>query len=373
MAAFELAAPGRIVFGAGVLAQAGPALGALGAKRVLLVTGRSGRHADRLRKQVAGTLVPYSIPGEPMLAMVEEGRDLARREGCDAVVALGGGSAIDAGKAIAALAGNDGDILDYMEVVGRAQPLPRPGLPCIAIPTTAGTGAEVTPSMIILDTSRGMKVGLSRPGAAARVAVVDPELTLTLTPELTAATGLDALSHAFEASWSKLANPVSDALALDALHSILPSLERAYREPADLDAREGMSYGALAAGMAISHTATAALHGITYPLTARRGVPHGMACAFLLREVMAVNFHHLDCHKQKRLLHAMKSNTLQAALDLLGDLYAALHVPDTLDELGITEDDVKTFVDEAAPANLHRNIAPLGRKKIMELWMKKRA
>ncbi len=361
----------RIIFGRGALARVHEAAPALG-RKALVVLGASAMVRAGVKARMSELLtgielswfegVRPNLPIEDCDALVKA----ARESGAELVIGLGGGSVLDGAKAAALMAAGTGWTRDYLE--GKAGGR---NIPFIAIPTTAGTGSEVTPSMIVLDTGRVMKVGLSRPEAMARVAIVDPELTLTLPPDQTASTGLDALSHAFEAYWSKLANPVSDALALDAIHTVLQNLEPAYKDPADLDAREGMSYGALAAGMAISHTATAALHGITYPLTAHFQVPHGMACAFLMREVLAMNFYHLDCHKQKRLIHAMKSNTLQAALDLLGDLYAALKVPETLDDLKIPEHEIETFVNEAAPANLHRNIAPLNRKRITELWMKK--
>ncbi|HUT54953.1 MAG TPA: iron-containing alcohol dehydrogenase [bacterium] len=369
---FDWNLPTRIIFGRGALARLHEVAPGLG-KRALVVLGAASMAQAGVKGRVSELLaglelswhegVRPNLPLEDCDALVRA----ARESGAELVIGIGGGSVLDGAKAAALMAPGTGWTRDYLDGAGAG-----PSLPFIAVPATAGTGSEVTPSMIVLDPERGRKVGLSRPEALARAAIVDPELTLTLPPDQTAATGLDALSHAFEAYWSKLANPVSDALALDALYTVMQHLERAYQYPDDLDAREGMSYGALAAGMAISHTATAALHGLTYPMTAHFGVPHGMACAFLMREILTVNFHHLDCQKQKRLLHAMKSNTLQAALDLLGDLYAELKVPETLDDLKIPEDQIKTFVDEATPANLHRNIAPLNRKKIMELWAKKR-
>ena len=183
--AFELALPGRIVFGAGVAAQAASALASLAAQRVLLVVGSSPERSLGLRQGWPVRAV-HVIPAEPTLAMVEEGRALARRERCDVVIACGGGSAIDAGKAIAALAGNEGEILDYLEVVGRAQALPRPGLPCLAIPTTAGTGAEVTRNSVLLVPQAKVKASLRSPHLLPALALVDPDLLAGVPPAVTA-------------------------------------------------------------------------------------------------------------------------------------------------------------------------------------------
>lgn len=366
---FDWHMPTRLLFGRGSLGRLREVVEGLGAERALVVTGaaamKSSGARDRVAEMLSGMEVAFHAGTRPNLPIEDCDAVIrsARQSGAQLVIGLGGGSVLDGAKAAALLAPAQGFTRDYL--AGR--PVGR-GLPYIAIPTTAGTGSEATPSMIILDSEKNRKVGLSSKQALAQAAIVDPELTVSLSPEQTAATGLDALSHGFEAYWSKLANPVSDAMALEAVSAVIAHLERAYKTPDDLEAREMMSYASLGGGLAISHTATAALHGLTYPMTARCGVPHGIACAFLMREVLAMNFHHLDGEKQKKLLAAMKSNTLQAGLDLLSDLYAVLNVPETLSDLKIPEDEIRNFADEATPANLHRNITPVNRKKILELW-----
>ena len=182
--AFEFAAAGRVIFGSGSVAKVEGALDALKVARPLLVTGRSDRFLDRLPK--VGAMVRFVVPTEPTVDQIRAGRDLATRERCDAVVALGGGSAIDAGKAIAGLAGNDGDVLDYMEIIGRSLPLPRPGLPCIAIPTTAGTGAEGTKNSVIASPEDKVKASLRSPYLLPAYAIVDPDLLLLMPQKLLA-------------------------------------------------------------------------------------------------------------------------------------------------------------------------------------------
>lgn len=372
---FDWHHPTQVIFGTGTLARLPEAVDRLGAKRVLLVVGSTamagvgvlGRVKDLLagREIKVHEGVRVNLPLEDCDALLKSAREF----GADAVVGLGGGSVLDGAKAAAFFAPKPGAIADYLE----GRPLAGGnGLPYIAIPTTAGTGSEVTPAVIILDPQKKRKLSFGDRAALARVAIVDPELCLSLPANQTAATGLDALSHAFEAYWSKLACPWSDALALESISVILGALETAYREPANLEARTLMSYGALTAGFALAHTATAAVHGLTYPLTAHYGVPHGLACAFLLREVFNVNFYHLDRGKQVRLLHHLKSNTLGAALELLTELYQALGVPETLSDLGVPEHAIPRLADEATPIHLTRNIAPLSREKILELWAQKK-
>jgi alcohol dehydrogenase len=361
-----------VIFGAGALVRLSEAAAKLGAKKVLVAAGTSAMAEagiiDRVNDILSGFEVHFhqgvrvNLPLDACDALIRS----VRESGAELVVGLGGGSVLDGAKAAALMAPGGGWTRDYIK--GKA---PANGLPFIGVPTTSGTGSEVTPSMIFMDTDAEKKLSYARMEATARAAIVDPELTLSLPPDQTAATGLDALSHGFEAYWSKLANPVSDALALESVSIIIDHLERAYNHPDDLEARTAMAYGSLCAGLSFSQTATAALHGLTYPLTARFSVPHGMACAFLMREVFGVNFHHLEAAKQKRLLHNMKSNTIGAAIDLLTDLFKAVKAPGSLADLEIPEGEINRFVDEAGPVHLERNVAPLSREKIREMWKKK--
>ena len=359
MAAFELAAPGRIVFGAGAVAHAGPALAALGVKRVLLVTGRSSRHAERLGKSVSLPTVGYVVPGEPTLAMVDEGRALAVREQCDAVVALGGGSAIDAGKAIAALAGNDGELSDYMEIVGQAKPLPHSGLPCIAIPTTAGTGAEVTKNSVLASPEARVKASLRSPHLLPRLALVDPDLLDGIPPAILARTGLDALSHLVESFVCLRANAFTLGLGREGMVRIARSLGPAFGQGLTAARREDLAIGSLFGGLCLANAGLGAVHGFAAPLGGMWKAPHGAVCAALLPEVMATN-------RAALLSRAPQSPAVERYRELdellapggdaarfTAELTAALAIP-KLGTMGVRTEEIPLLVEKAKAASSMR-------------------
>jgi len=362
-AKFELAAPGRIVFGAGVVAQAAPALAALGAKRILLVTGKSARHADRIASSAKLTAVGYAIPDEPTLGMVNEGRALARRERCDAVVALGGGSAIDAGKAIAALASNDGELLDYMEVVGKAAPLPHPGLPCIAIPTTAGTGAEVTKNSVLASLDARVKASLRSPHMLPVLALVDPDLLDGVAKQILARTGLDALSHLVESFVSIRANPYTLGLGREGMVRIARALRPAYEGSLTPERREDLAVASLFGGLCLANAGLGAVHGFAAPLGGMWKAPHGAVCAALLPPVMAANIGALS-HRapdSPSLARYREVDELLASDDgrdgdgaaWVADLTRALAIP-TLASMGVKRDEIPLLVERAKAASSMR-------------------
>ncbi len=357
--AFELAAPGRIVFGAGAAAQAGLALRALGAKRVLLVTGRSARRSDAFRADLKLPTVICAIPSEPTLDMVREGRALAMGEKCDAVVAFGGGSAVDAGKAIAVLAGNDGDLLDYMEIVGKAQPLPRPGLPCIAIPTTAGTGAEVTKNSVLASPEAKVKASLRSPRLLPMLALVDPDLLDGMPKSVLAPTGLDALSHLLESFVSIRANAFSLALAREGMVRVARSLGPAFEHGLTPERREDLAVASLFGGLCLANSGLGAVHGFAAPLGGMWKAPHGAVCAALLPAVMRANIAALvrrDPHSPV-LGRYRELNGLLAvggdAVDWTAGLAAALGIP-KLSALGVQANDVQLLVEKAKVASSMR-------------------
>jgi alcohol dehydrogenase class IV len=356
---FELAAPARIVFGPGVSAQAGPALRALGAKRVLLVTGRSGRRSEAFRADLSLPTVTWAIPSEPTLDMVSEGRALAIGEECDAVVAMGGGSAIDAGKAIAALAGNDGDLLDYMEIVGKAQPLPRPGLPCIAIPTTAGTGAEVTKNSVLTSPEAKVKASLRSAHLLPVLALVDPDLLDGMPRSVLAPTGLDALSHLLESFVSIRANAFSLALARDGMVRVARSLRPAFEHGLTPARREDLAVASLFGGLCLANSGLGAVHGFAAPLGGRWQAPHGAVCAALLSAVMRANIVALARRDPQNPVLG-RYRELNGLLAAGGDaaawtteLASALGIP-KLGALGIRTDEVPLLVEKAKVASSMR-------------------
>ncbi len=319
---FEFATAGRILFGPGTLSEVGPAARGLG-RRALVVTGKSAERAGPLLAALAGAgvaQVGFVVPGEPTTEMVRAGMRLAQAEACDLVIGFGGGSAIDAAKAIAALATNGGDPLDYMEGVGPGKPLSQPALPVIAIPTTAGTGAEVTRNAVVASPEHRVKASLRSPHMLPRLALVDPELTHSMPPEVTAGTGLDALTQLIEPFVSHRANPLTDAFCREGIVRAARSLRRAYAHGDDAAAREDMALASLCGGLALANAGLGAAHGLAAPLCGMFPAPHGATCAALLPHVMAINVQALQARQPD---HPALSRYVEIACLLTGRADAA--------------------------------------------------
>src|SRR5438477_2754869 len=291
---FEFATASRVVFGPGVLREFQP--NQFG-RRALVVAGRSASRIAPLLEILKRTGIDsthYPITGEPTLDLVSRGVEEARKTESDFVIGFGGGSAIDGGKSIAALVNNPGDVLDYLEVIGKSKPLAHPPLPCIAIPTTAGTGAEVTRNAVLASPEHRVKVSLRSPLMLPRLAIVDPELTKDLPPALTASTGMDALTQLIEPYVSIRATPITDALCLDGIKRAARSLRRVCSAPDDLDARTDMSLASLFSGMALANAALGAVHGFAAAIGGVFPAPHGAICAALLAPVIRTNIEALQ-------------------------------------------------------------------------------
>jgi len=290
---FEFATANRIIFGAGALREAGLAAAELcPGGRVVVVTGASaGRAAPLLADLEARGLHPtlFQVSAEPTFDVVRAGATLARDSTCGLVIGLGGGSALDAGKAIAALAANPGDPLDYVEVIGRGQALTQAPLPYIAIPTTAGTGTEVTRNAVLASPEHHVKVSLRSPRMLPRVAIVDPELTYSLPPEETACTGLDALTQLLEPFTCNRPNPLTDAVCREGMQRAARALRQVYAHGRDPAAREDMAVASLFGGLALANARLGAVHGFAAPIGGLLAAPHGAVCARLLPVVVAVN------------------------------------------------------------------------------------
>ena len=288
---FEFATATRVVFGPGSLAGLGEIARPLG-QRALLVSGRSQERAERARARLnaAGLeTVPCSIPREPTVDDVRQGAARARREECELVVAVGGGAVLDGGKAIAALIANDGDPMDYLEVVGRGRPLARPSAPSNAIPTTAGTGAEVTRNAVLTSPEHKLKASLRSPLMLARVALVDPDLLAGLPPDVIAASGLDAFSQLVEPFVSLKANAMIDALCREGLARSARSLGRAHGGDLGTGIRVDLALASLFGGFALANAGLGAVHGLAAPIGGSLDAPHGAVCAALLPAVMEAN------------------------------------------------------------------------------------
>ncbi len=358
---FNFATAGRIFFGRGRLAEAGPFAAAMG-NRALVVTGKNTDRAEPLVNALADFQVEtefFSVICEPTIELVQAAATKAREAGCDMVAAFGGGSAIDTAKAVAALLTNDGNLLDYLEVIGEGHPLEEPAAPCIAVPTTAGTGAEVTSNAVIASPTHRAKVSLRHVSMLPDLALVDPELTLSAPPDVTAASGLDALTQLIEPFVSRMANPMTDTLCREGLMRISRSLRTAWADGANLDAREDMCVASLFSGLALANARLGAAHGIAGPFGGMfPTAPHGAVCARLLPAVMTANVKALADHEESlarfdeiaRLLTGAAEATAADGVKWVEDLCAEMGVA-PLGQWGFDKPDFDDLAEKALRAS----------------------
>lgn len=360
MTRFELAIPGDVRFGGGRLSEVPDALAGWGARRVLLVTGRSPDRAAALVEglQTRGLVVTrYAVSGEPSIQVVRDG--VAAAAGCDAVVGFGGGSAIDVAKAVAVLAVRGADPLEHLEVIGAGRPITAPGLPCVAIPTTAGTGSEVTRNSVL--SGDGVKASLRSPLMLPRLAVVDPDLLLGVPVATIAASGMDALAQLIEPFLSRKANPVTDALARDGIVRSARSLRRARRDGmVDPSVREDLAIASLFGGLCLANAGLGAVHGFAAALGARLGAPHGAVCAAVLAPAIKVNLRAARRVRDRSavtrfadlavLLTGNPTARPEAAAGWLTELTTALQIPG-LRTYGLTDADTAEVVAAAQRAS----------------------
>lgn len=383
MPSFEFATANRIIFGAGKLNGLGDQLKGR-AKRLLLVTGKSSDAIPRVREILSAQGIlfdEFALHGEPTVDTASEGVRLALEHGCDMVVGLGGGSVLDAGKAIAALATNPGDVLDYLEVVGKGLALINAPLTYIAIPTTAGTGTEVTRNAVLESPAHGVKVSLRSPLMLPSIALVDPELTYSLPPAITASTGLDALTQLIEPFVSVKANPMTDAICREGIRHATRSLRRAYENGADQEAREGMSLASLFGGMALANSALGAVHGFAGPLGGMLHAPHGAICAKLLPLVMEANLKAMNSRQPDhpalarydevaQILTGDKNASAFDGVKWVSDLVRDLNIP-ALSAYGLTRGRFSEAVDKTMKASSTKgNPIVLGEDELREILEK---
>lgn len=374
---FEFATVTRIVFGAGRLAELGVLVRGFGV-RALVVSGGRPAAAERVLDllRVAGvTGTKFVCTGEPTIAVVEQGTALARDAGCEFVVAIGGGSVIDAGKAIAAMLANDGCVLDYVEVIGRGRILEKASRPFIAIPTTAGTGAEVTRNAVLASPEQRVKVSLRSALMLPTVALVDPELTYDLPPAITASTGLDALTQLIEPFTCNRANPVTNAICREGIMRLVRSLRVAYRDGSHGAARADMALAGLFGGLALANAGLGAAHGFAAPIGGMFNAPHGAVCAALLPQVMAMNLRMLRARGDSgefveryeevaRLLTGNSAATADAGVRWVSELVRELHIP-KLSAYGIGAAHVSELVAKAVTASsMKANPVMLSREEL---------
>jgi alcohol dehydrogenase class IV len=285
---FEFATAGRIMVGPGRAQELPGVLSGLGS-RVLVVTGADPARHNTLLASLDRAAAVFPVAAEPTVELVRAAVAVARAQDADVIAAIGGGSVIDTGKAVAMLLGNGGDPLDYLEVVGSGQAITRPAVPCVAVPTTAGTGAEVTANAVLAVPSHRVKASLRSPLMIPRVALVDPLLTVSCPPTVTAASGLDALTQCLEPFVSVQATPLTDGLAREGLRRAGTGLRAAYANGEDLAARADMAMCSLLGGISLANAKLGAVHGLAGVIGGTADVPHGLACAALLAPVIEAN------------------------------------------------------------------------------------
>jgi alcohol dehydrogenase class IV len=356
---FEFATAARIVFGRGVRAQI-PALAQPYGRKPFLI---GGGNRDRVQWLLDALNHPadFSVAGEPTVELIRDGVRQAREAQCDLVIGIGGGSVIDAAKAIAALVPNSGEPLDYLEGIGKGKSLENPPLPAIAVPTTAGTGSEVTRNAVLGSPEHGVKASLRSPSMLPRMAVVDPELAVDVPPSVTATTGLDAITQLIEPYVSVRANPITDGLCLEGLRRAGKALGKACTDGHDLDARTEMAAASLLGGLALANAGLGVVHGFAAPLGGMYNAPHGALCAAVLPygitgNIQALRSREPDGPALRRYITMARLVTgdTNASAERLGDwvrgLCRSLKVP-TLRHYGIEVGQAAAIVEKAAASS----------------------
>ncbi|HXU06400.1 MAG TPA: iron-containing alcohol dehydrogenase [Polyangia bacterium] len=362
-----LEAPARIETGAGALERLGTIARDLGT-HALLVTGQSNRtaRAGALLADAGVRWTRFAVDGEPTVDTARAGTAAALAAGCDLVIGFGGGSALDAAKAIAALVANGGDPLDYLEVVGRGKALTRPSLPFVAIPTTAGTGSEVTKNAVLASPEHGVKASLRSPLMLARAAIVDPDLLAGLPPAVLASSGVDALSQVIEPFLSIRATPATDPLAREGIRRSAAALPRAHAaaragqliDPVD---RQALAQASVLGGLCLANAGLGAVHGFAAPLGGMFSAPHGAVCAALLPAVLRVNARAVaarspdgPAHARFRELATMLTGrdgaSIDDGIDWVASLCRALEIPG-LARYGLTVDRIPELVAKSRAAS----------------------
>jgi alcohol dehydrogenase class IV len=318
--AFDFGTAGRIIAGEGRVAELASVLSGLGSRALVCTGANPGRHEELL----AGLGMPiavFPVAGEPTIATARAATELARDHGADVVTAVGGGSVIDIGKSVAMLLSNGGDPLDYLEVIGAGRKITQQAAPCVAVPTTAGTGAEVTANAVLTSPADGVKVSLRSSMMIPKLALVDPELTVSCPPTVTAASGLDALTQCLEPFVCRQANALTDGLCVEGLRRAASGLRAAYADGQDIKARTDMAMCSLLGGIALANAKLGAVHGLAGVIGGTAEVPHGVACAALLVPVIEANVRVLTASQPN---HPALGRYAQAAGLLTGNTNASV-------------------------------------------------
>ena len=345
----------RIVMGPGAIGQIGDEIRKMKAKKVLLVTDKGIVEAglikpalESLEKSEINHAAFDGVEPDPRYEIAADCVSMIRREKADLVIGFGGGSAIDIAKSAAIMATNEAPIAEYFGI----DLIPQPGLPTVMVPTTAGTGSEVTPIAILSDEGEKLKKGIVSPYLFPSVAILDPELTLGLPPNITASTGMDALIHAIEAYTSVNATDMTDILAFRAMELVYHNIRTAYANGNNLPARSSMMEGSLLAGMAFANAGVTAVHAFAYPIGAEFHIPHGVANTLMLPHVMRFNllgnlskFADISEAFDLSIEGMDELQTAEMFVEAIERLAKDLRVPKNLSEFGISEKDVPVLAE----------------------------
>ena len=356
---FEFATATRIIFGPGSIFEVATIAAEMGS-RIFVVTGHTMERAALLFGQLneqGMQYVTFNVSGEPTTTMAKTAIQHARDAKSDLVIGIGGGSVLDTGKVIAAMLTNGGELEEYLEVVGPAKPLSQRPVPYIAIPTTAGTGAEVTRNAVLGVPEYRVKVSMRSPLVLPYLAVVDPMLTNSMPPSVTASTGLDALTQLMEVYVSNKANPLTDCICREGIRRASRSLLKAYEDGSNKGARVDMALASLFSGLALANAKLGAVHGIAGPLGGMISVPHGVICAGLLPHVMEANVRSLQKQAADALalvrfdeiaqiVNGMAEKRAVDGVLWVRDLCSTLQVP-RLAEFGLKEQDLGIVADKS--------------------------
>ena len=357
---FEFATATRIVFGLATASQLGK-LGQAFGKHALIVTGSQPDRIGNVIQFVKDSNLNYTvypIHDEPSISVIDRGKALGQSAGCDFVISIGGGSVIDAGKAIAAMLANEGEILDYLEVIGKGHKLLHDPLPFIAVPTTSGTGAEVTKNAVVSSPEHKVKVSLRDNRMLPNIALVDPTLTLSMPASVTASTGMDALTQVLEPYVSHLANPITDAFCIEGLQRAGRSLRVVFDDPENEAAREDMALVSLLGGLALANAKLGAVHGFAGTLGGMFAAPHGEICATLLPHVFTTNLRALQEREPVnpiiprfdeigKLLTGNDKASAQDAVDWINETSQMFQIP-SLSKHGVTTEDFNEIIDKSS-------------------------
>jgi alcohol dehydrogenase class IV len=368
---FEFRLPGKVVFGKGAIRELGAEVRELG-KRALLVSGRSAmRKSGTLEKVITllrncqiETELYDKIEPDPSLETVDRGIRLAKERKCDMVIGLGGGSALDCAKAIAGIINQEGSVWEYYE--GRE--IDRKGIPFIALPTTSGTGTEVTSNSVLRNLKDRAKKSLRSRYLTPYLALVDPELTLSLPPEVTGYSGIDALTHAVESYVSNAANPITETLAIYSIELVAGNIIKAYCDGEDIDARENMSLASIMAGMSFANSGLGAAHALAHPLGAKFGVSHGIACGILLPYVMEFNLKTQEEKYAQIAIALGKEKKGAMAVEAVRNLLEKLKMPEHLSDVGVERGYIPGMAEDAKKAaSLKGNPRPATEKELIDI------